>query len=46
MQKYSKISGSLWEYCRDEPNHNIKESESLKPKIKITGNIPDKGNTK
>ena len=32
---YSKTSGSLWQYYRDDPNDNIKESESLKYKIKI-----------
>ena len=37
---YSKTSGSLWQYYRDDPNDNIKESESLKYKIKITGKTP------
>ena len=27
---YSKISGSLWQYYRDEPNDGITESESIK----------------
>ena len=43
---YSKISRSLWQYYRDEPNDNITESESFKSKIKITGKFPDDGNTK
>ena len=43
---YSKASGSLWQYYRDDPNDNITRSESLKYKIKITGKTPDAGNTK
>ena len=35
--KYSKTSGSLWQYYRDEPNDNLADSESFKSKIKITG---------
>ena len=27
----------MWQYCRDEPNDNIANSESFKSKIKITG---------
>ena len=34
---YSKTSGSLWQYYRDDPNDNIRDSESFKYKIKITG---------
>ena len=37
---YSKTSGSLWQYYRNEPNNNITESESFKSKIKITGKTP------
>ena len=33
---YSKTSGSLWQYDRDDPNDNLTESESFKYKIKIT----------
>ena len=33
---YSKTSGSLWQYDRDDPNDNLAESESFKYKIKIT----------
>ena len=43
---YSKISGSLWQYCRDEPNGNLADSKSFKSKIKITGKTPDDGNAK
>ena len=34
---YSKTSGSLWQYYRDDPNDNLVDSESFKSKIKITG---------
>ena len=43
---YSKISGSLWQYYKDDPNDNIRQSESFKSKIKITGKTPASGNTK
>ena len=33
---YSKTSGSLWKYYRDEPNDNLTDSESFKSKVKIT----------
>ena len=33
---YSKRSGRLWQYCRDEPNDNLTDPESFKFKIKIT----------
>ena len=33
---YSKKSGSLWQYYKDEPNDNIADSESFKSKVKIT----------
>ena len=36
---YSKTSGSLWRYYKDDPNDNI-QSESFKSKIKITGKNP------
>ena len=38
---YSKTSGSLWQYYKDDPN-NIENSESFKYNINITGKIPDK----
>ena len=31
---YSKTSGSLWQYYKDEPNNNLVDSESFKSKIK------------
>ena len=43
---YSKASGILWQYYKDEPNDNLTDSESLKLKIKITGNTLADGNTK
>ena len=43
---YSKTSGSLWQYYKDEPNDNIADSESFKSKVKRTGKTPDNGNTK
>ena len=32
---YLKISGSLWQYYRDEPNDNLVDSESYKSKIMV-----------
>ena len=43
---YSKTSGSLWQYSKDDPNDNITQSESFKYKIKITGKTLENGNTK
>ena len=43
---YTKTSGSLWQYYRDEPNDNLANSQSFKSKIKITGKTPDDGNEK
>ena len=43
---YSKTSGSLWQYYKDDPNDNITQSGSFKSKIKITGKTPAAGNTK
>ena len=43
---YSKTSGSLWQYYKDDPNDNMADSESFKYKVKITGKTPDIGNTK
>ena len=31
---YSKASGSLWKYYKDDPNDNITQFESFKSKIK------------
>ena len=33
---YSKISGGLWQYCKDESNATLKDSESFKSKIEIS----------
>ena len=43
---YSKTSGSLWQYYKDDPNDNITDFESFKFKVKITGKTPAVGNTK
>ena len=43
---YSKTSGSLWQYYKDEPNDNLADSESFKSKVKITWKSPAGGNTK
>ena len=43
---YSKTSGSLWQYSKDEPNNNLPDSKSFKSKIKLTGSTPADGNTK
>ena len=43
---YSKSSGSLWQYYRDEPNNNLADSKSYKCKVKITGSTPATGNAK
>ena len=42
---YSKTSGSLWQYHRDDPNDNMARSESFKSNIKITGKTPAADNT-
>ena len=43
---YSKTSGRLWQYCKDEPNDNLADSESFKSKVKITGKTPADRNAK
>ena len=43
---YSKTSGSLWQYYRDDPSDNLTGSESSKSKIKMTGKTSDDGNMK
>ena len=40
---YSKTSGSLYQFCRDEPNNNIKYSKSLKLKSKFLDNTINEG---
>ena len=43
---YAKISGSLWQYYRDEPNDNLADFESFKSKIEITGKTLAAGSEK
>ena len=43
---HSKRSGSLWRHYRDEANNNLADSESFKPKMKVTGKTPAAGNEK
>ena len=43
---YSKTSGSLWQYYRDEPNDNLADSELFKSKTKKSGKAPVAGNEK
>ena len=43
---YSKKSGSLWQYYKDEPNDNLAISKSFKSKVKITGSTIADDNTK
>ena len=40
---YSKTSGSLYQFCRDEPNNIIAEPESFKPKSKFFDNTNNAG---
>ena len=46
IDNYSKKSGSLWQYYKNEPNNSLTDSESFKSKIEITGKTPADGNTK
>ena len=43
---YSKTSGSLWQYYKDDPNDNIEQSGSFKSNKKITGKTSAAGNRK
>ena len=43
---YSKKSGNLWQYYKDNSNDNTADSESFKYKVKITGKAPNNENTK
>ena len=45
-ENYSKTSGSLQQYYRDEPNANFTDSASFKSEENITGKSPNDGNTK
>ena len=42
---YLKISASLWQYYKDDPNDGLANSKSFKSKVKITGKTPKNGNT-
>ena len=39
-----KISRRFWQYYQVKPNDNLADTESVKSKVKITGNIPNNGN--
>ena len=43
---FSKKSGNLWQYYKDDSNDNTTDSESFKYKVKITGKTPNDENTK
>ena len=43
---YSKTSGNLWRYYRDESSDILTNSESFKFRVKIAENTPAAGNTK
>ena len=43
---YSKTSGSLWQYYKDDPNDNLTDSESFKSKVKITRKTTNNRNAK
>ena len=45
-ENYSKTSENLWESYRVEANATLKNSESFKSKVKITGKALDTDNTK
>ena len=45
-ENYSKTSENLWESYRVEANATLKNSESFKSKVKITGKALDNDNTK
>ena len=42
---YSKTSGILWQYYKNDPSDNLTDSKSFKSN-RITGNTPAAGNTK
>ena len=45
MYNYSKTSGSLWKYYRDEPNDTLTDFESFQSKVKKSIQTPITGNT-
>ena len=46
IDNYSKTSGSLQQYYKDQLNDSLADSESFKSKEKITGSTPANGNVK
>ena len=46
INDYSKTSGRLWKYCRDDQNDNMVESGSFIFKMKITGKSSAAGDKK
>ena len=42
-ENYAKTSASLWQYCRDGPDDNIRESKFFKFKSNITDNTNNAG---
>ena len=40
---YSKTSGSLYQFCNNEPNNTIKDFESFKSKSKFIDNTDNEG---
>ena len=43
---YSKTSGSLWQYYKDDPNDTMTNSKSFKCKVKKTGKTLNNRNAK
>ena len=43
---YVKTSEGLWHYLKDDPNHNITDSDSFKFKTRITRTTTAVGNSK
>ena len=41
---YSKASGSLWQFHRDEPSDNIENYKLFQLTLKFTGKTPDVNN--
>ena len=42
---YSKTSGGLWQYYRDEPSDKIENYEPFQFNVNIKGNTPTDNNT-
>ena len=45
-ENYSKTSGRLWQYYKDDPNDSTENSELFKIKVKVTGKTPNNGKIK